>query len=262
MNILELLALLALVLAAAVGVGTAFVAASTLRQERRSTRLGIRSEATYDPKVLADPRSCLQWTLGVLSDAMELGEDGLAANRQASQVVQLLKGCPQLAISEVIDDHALLGIERATKAQTVWIVSTDESIEFEYPGTAVAFSGAVIDNLRRGINYRYFVMDTATTRERTTKLMQLIRGNELDDKLQIHFLPDSYWERLRSSTDELILFASDDASEAFYRFPTPTDEETRRWVKAPSEDATSRLRDLQATWEIATPSVEPDHNES
>lgn len=255
---MDTLALIAALLTLAAGAITALFAAFSLRHWRKNVQARMEGPAAiWDPQVLADPRSGLQASLEVFDDAIPSSEQLTDAQRKASQLVHLLKGCPLLVIEEVIDDHVLLKVEGSTLARTVWIVSTDESIEFEYPGPAVAFSGVVLDNLRRGVLYRYFVMETATTRERARKLVELTRGEGFEDQLQIRFLPDRYWAKLRDSADELIVFESEDAGEMFYRFPAATPDGVRKWIKAPISDSRARLWDLQTTWEMAKPADEP-----
>jgi hypothetical protein len=250
LSAMDALALAPLALAALAGVITALLAFTSLRQARSRPEAPSTSNELFND-VLADPRSCLQAALEVFDDAVVDGGSRGDAQRKAVQLVHLIASCPQLIYSEVIDDRVLLEIERSTSAQNVWIVSTDESIEFEYPGPAVAFSGTVWDNLHRGVLYKYLVVDSATTRERAKKLMELIEEGGQDDKLQVRFLPERYWTKLRETSDELVLFEASDTTEMFYRFPTTTPGASRKWVKAHDDDSQARLRDLRTTWSMA-----------
>ncbi len=250
---MDTLSLAVAILALLAGLFTVLAAVS-LRLGRKRSKPA--EESHFDPGALADPRSGLQSALVVLDEVLVTDDEGADARRVGMQLVQLLRNCPSLAFAEVIDDRALWGIENSTSAKCVWIVSTDETIEFEYP-SGVSFSGVVLDNLRRGISYRYFVMETDTTRMRAEKLVDLVRKEGLDDRLQIRFLPDRYWEKLRDSADELIAFESKGVGEMFYRLPVLTvSDGMRKWITMTGPESGARIRDLSATWELARPAIE------
>jgi len=187
--------------------------------------------------------------VGVTLDSLPSGRD-VDACRVA---ITLLLESPAVSLSEVIDERRLLALEKKTNAKTVWIISPDQVIEFEYAET-VSFSSAVLANLERGIKYRYLVRDTAPTRRRADELQAFLADLGLSDTLEVRFRPDEYWNVLGRRTEEFVLFEEPQQLVLFYRFPA-FGAVDGRWVMAPSADAASRLADLCATWALA--SVKP-----
>lgn len=217
----------------------------------RSGRDHDRERRSLSPDVLADPRSCLQVGLTIFDQALQQKASG-HTSKAARQLLNLLRASPLLVFSEIIDDHVLAKVENTTSAKRVWIVSSDESIEFEYPAPGTSFVGAVFNNLERGVIYRYLVPDTDNTRVRAMRLEELAKERGLEQRLQIRFLPDRYWIGLRSNTDQMVVFDGEDSAETYYLFPgSGVCGTVRRWIRAPFDDAESNVRDMDASWQLA-----------
>jgi hypothetical protein len=233
----------------------------------RATTLGASgfslawAGSEHDPATvdaLADRRSCFQFSLQVISDALDAATAGQLSRAQQSQlarrtrmVLSLLDASPAIAVSVVIEDRMLADLERSTKADCVWIVSADESIEFEYPDPAVSFSGVVFENLSRGIRYRYLSIDTDAARNRAQRLLAITGSQVQEGQFEVRFLSTRYWSTLRAFTDEIVLFTGRQEATAFYLFPDG--KPARRWVQAPASAARLRADDIRATWDLAEP---------
>jgi hypothetical protein len=255
-------------LLALVAAGVTLVYAVTVRS--RATKLGpvgssaVVARLEQDPATagaLADRRSCFQVSLQLISDALDEAIAGhlsraeqSALARRTRMILNLLDASPAISLSFVIEDRILADLERTTTADCVWIISPDESIEFEYPDPTTSFSGVVLENLRRGVRYRYLSINTDATRDRAHRLLALTKGQAEQGQFQIRFLSPDYWATLRTFTDEIVLFTQPEAATAFYRFPDG--KPARRWVQAPRADAKLRADDIRATWELAEP-VDP-----
>lgn len=224
--------------------------AMMLRWRHRSASVAHLANS-MDPMAAAllDSRSCYQTALNMVRVAL-VGrlavEPDLDACRRA---VRLMLESPSVCFSEVLDERRLLAIERSTAASTVWIVSPDQVIEFEY-AESVSFSSAVLANLRRGIRYHYLVRDTKATRARAVEVAKFLEDLDLGESLEIRFRGDEYWNTLGERTEELVLFESADGARLYYRFPA-FGAVSGRWVAAPAEDAPLWLADLKAVWSIA-----------
>jgi hypothetical protein len=244
------LALLAAALGLVAALGSVVVV--TLTDRRRTLRPSRSVDSRAAVAVLDDQRSCFQMAMDAIAKAIHRETDE-HVRRAAGQLVNLLTASPSLIFSEVIDDETLARIERGTDASVIWIVTSNEAIEFEYPDPVTSFSPIVLDNVKRDITYRYLVVDTATARERSSRIKSLASEGGQAERLQIRFLPERYWRALERNTDELIVFdRGPGGSQMYYVFPgTATPGLVRRWIEAPLRDAEARVVDLRATWELA-----------
>ncbi|MGN6258532.1 MAG: hypothetical protein ACTHN3_12415 [Solirubrobacterales bacterium] len=247
MNTLAQIAALLAVLAAGL---TAFY---SLREGRRFSNSRTHGEES-ESRVLADQRSCFQETLTFLHRALSDSEEWEESHDAAIDLIELLKASPRLSFAEVIDDRVLLSIEQSTQASHIWVVQSDESIEFEYPTTAVTFSGAVFENLERGVVYRYLVAQTDTTRNRARRIFDIVSKGGFEDQMEIRFLPAPYWEQMWAGKSAgWVAYGSGKNLSLFYRFPPLGSEPLRKWIRVPPQEAATRLYDLETMWSSAVP---------
>jgi hypothetical protein len=224
-----------------------------LRRGAADLRTAPTSESGTESDLLTDPRSCFQVALTSLDYAIRPTSNGDSGERASRQLVNLLRASPRVIFSEVVDDRTLVRVEQVTAAKCIWIISSNESIEFEYSEPDVSFSPVVMGNLERGISYRYLVIDTRTTRDRARRLTDLVREKDLDERLQIRFLSSTYWAGLERNTDEIIVFDGPAATDMFYLFPGSTQSGgMRRWIRAPRKDAERQSREVLSTWELTS----------
>jgi hypothetical protein len=246
---MQTVALLAAITSLIAAVGTLLLfTVLTLRGKRVSPATDALPARRSD--VLSDARSCLQVALRIIARALptDTSDD---PSRPARQLVNLLQAEPELAFAEVVDDRVFSGIESTTPATTVWIVTTDEKIEFDYPEAGVSFSNVVLGNLRRGVDYRYMVVDTPSARVRAAKLANFVEEIGLDDKLRIRFLPMSSGLEQAASCDELVVFEVQDRPELYYLLPgSGRPGVSQRWIKASDRRAGERITNLRTIWEL------------
>jgi hypothetical protein len=239
--------------------GLTVVYAFTVRRHASGAAAAAPSASPAPGKAgaLADPRSCFQASLELISDTLDAASEArselahtAALAMRSRMIVRLLEASPAIAFSSVIADRTLADIERVINAKHVWIVSADESIEFEYADPSISFSGVVFDNLRRGVEYRYLSIDTPAARDRAHRVLALIDAEGLAERFAVRFLSTDFWSKLHAFTETVVIF--DGArSDVFYLFPDVTP--IRRWVQAPEQDAKSRTEDVRATWDLAVP---------
>jgi hypothetical protein len=197
--------------------------------------------------VLLDQRSFLQAAMRTM--ALHMESDSPESRDAARRVVQLLTGSPLLVASPIVPDVELAHIERRVDAKVIWIVSGDDEIEFAYPELGGAFSAVVMDNLSRGIKYRYLVPDSLRSRQRKAAIAEDYPA------IEVRFLDQSYWNRADRLVEEYIIYDSGngagrarDETSGYYLYPRSN---PRRWIKMDNDSAFSRLRDAQAQWELS-----------
>jgi hypothetical protein len=230
-----------------------------VQRSRRShpSTVDDKPPSPYRAEVLTDPRSFLQEALETLDEAVPVDGDGLHAS-PSRQIINLMRTSPLLVFSEVVDDRVIARVESASTATRIWIITSDEWIEFEYPDSGVSFSPVVLDNMRNGRVYRYLVHDTSTTRRRAARLNGLVATYGLSDRFEIRFLTNRYFAGLGQTTEQLFILDEEPAPRMYYLFPgTNVARGARRWIAAPASDAQARLSEVQASWDLARTGDKP-----
>jgi hypothetical protein len=201
--------------------------------------------ASYiDINVLNDQRSFFQSALRTMTLFLESGSDENLAS--AKKVVRLLTSTPTLAASPVISDGELSRLEGETEANIIWIVTSNESIEFAYPSPGGEFSAVTLQNVQRGIEYRYLVADSPRAQERRSAIVEDFRG------IQIRLFDDAGWSDADRAADEYILYSSSETRNdisvtGYYLYPRSN---PRRWIRMDDDSAYARLRDAETQWEL------------
>lgn len=204
------------------------------------------NHASYiNTNVLNDQRSFFQSALRTMILSLESGSDETLAS--AKKVVRLLTSTPQLTASPVISDAELSRLEGEVEADIIWIVTSNESIEFAYPSPGGEFSAVTLQNTKRGIEYRYLVADSPRAQERRRAIVEDFRG------IQIRLFDDADWSDTDRAADEYILYSSNEARNrisvtGYYLYPRSN---PRRWIRMDDESAYARLRDVETQWELS-----------
>ena len=214
------------------------------RKAEESPRLGSDTYIKLD--ALLDQRSFLQAALR--SMVLQL-ESGTSVTRDAAErTVRLILGNPLLVASPVLPDVELSRLERNTRAEVIWIVTSNEAIEFAYSNLSGTFSSVVIDNLSRGVVYRYLVPRSERSERRRALMSQDYPG------IEVRLMNPDDWSREERLVDEYVIYDSrrgDDRAVAtgYYLYPASS---PRRWIRMDPETAFARLRDLEAQWELGS----------
>jgi hypothetical protein len=238
-----MIAIVALVLA----VSALFVAAFQLALGLLRKRVieSTPPQIYIDAAILLDQRSFLQATLRTMALYLEAGT---AETRDPTRkVVRLLVSTPILVASPVISDQELSIIERDTQASVIWIVTSNESIEFAYPSLGGEFSAIIAQNVQRGIQYRYLVADSPRARERRRSIVEDFEG------IQVRLFDRIYWSDSDRAVDEYVIYGlieggSPSETVGYYQYPGSN---PRRWIKMDSQSAIARLRDAEAQWVLS-----------
>jgi hypothetical protein len=199
-----------------------------------------------DANVLSDQRSFFQSALRTMTLFLESGSDETLDS--GKKVVRLLTSTPLLAASPVISDNELSRFESETEAHIIWIVTSNESIEFSYPSPGGEFSAVILQNVQRGIEYRYLVADSPRVQERRRSIVEDFRG------IQIRLFDDAYWRGADRAADEYVLYSSSKAEKSaqvvgYYLYPRSN---PRRWIRMDDESAYARLHDTEAQWALSS----------
>jgi hypothetical protein len=237
-----MLAIIALVFSSAALASVIFqVSLSALRRSHASA---VNSDALYlNSEVLVDSRSFLQSALRTLSMHLESGTD--ESRVAAQRVVRLLSGSPVLAASVVLSDSQLSKIEEDMQSGTVWIVTSNEAIEFAYPTVGGQFSSIIESNIARGVDYHYLVIDSPKARERRISI------SEDFPHIGIRLLDPVYWNEAARAVDEYVIYSvTENEADGYYLYPASN---PRRWIKMDPSSAVARLHDAEAQWSLSEP---------
>lgn len=215
-------------------------------------RKGIEAERRklyIDSAVLLDQRSFLQAAFRTLS--LYIDTETEEARNSARKIVRLLTSTPILVASPVISDKELSTFERETQAKVIWIVTSNEAIEFAYPTLGGEFSGIITNNVQRGIQYRYLVADSPRARERQRSIVEDFEG------IEVRILDRIYWSDSDRAVDEYVIYGSSEDRGipevvGYYQYPGSN---PRRWIKMDKQSATARLRDAEAQWVLSASQI-------
>ncbi|WP_249997993.1 helix-turn-helix transcriptional regulator [Actinoplanes sp. M2I2] len=231
------------------------------RQELERNLLGLRAVALDEPlehaslegsrsvsfddfeEELLGAQTVIQQVLNTFGTFLATGTD---ESRSASErLTKLLRSAPVLVGSHVLSDNELYLVETQDAWKRVWSLSTDDSIEFEYPVTGPSFAPVVVHNLDRGVQYRYLVPYTERAVERAQVITNEYQG------IEIRFFDNDYLREFASTLDELIVYEPSDPGRrpgVYYLYPG---SDPRRWIRADRHSAANRLHDVQQLWKYS-----------
>ena len=167
------------------------------------------------------------------------------STQAAERLVRLLRSAPVLVGSQVLTDNELYILEGQPQWRRVWSVSSADSVEFEYSAVGPSFGSVVIENLARGVSYRYLVPWS----ERAVSRAQAITGEH--PGIEVRFLDQDAAEEFTSIVDELVVYEPVDRGKAtlvFYLYPGSF---PHRWITADRHSISNRLQDVEQLWKQA-----------
>jgi len=202
----------------------------------------MQAPSYINADVLGDQRSFLQAAVRTMTLSLDSTAD--EARDAARKVARLLSSTPILAVSPVISDNELSGIERQVVSDIIWIVTSNEAIEFAYPTLGGEFSAVIEQNVRRGIEYRYLVADSPRARERRRSIIEDYGG------IEVRLFDRVYWRDADRAVDEYVIYQARDERKSskatgYYLYPGSN---PRRWIKMDDQSAYARLHDAEAQW--------------
>jgi hypothetical protein len=167
------------------------------------------------------------------------------STQAAERLVRLLRSAPVLVGSQILTDNELYILEGQPQWRRVWSVSSADSVEFEYSAVGPSFGSVVIENLARGVSYRYLVPWS----ERAVSRAQAITGEH--PGIEVRFLDQDAAEEFTSIVDELVVYEPVDRGKAtlvFYLYPGSF---PHRWITADRHSISNRLQDVEQLWKQA-----------
>lgn len=137
----------------------------------------------------------------------------------------------------VIPDQALLSLEAASKnLRRVVIASADGPDEFasnpKDRGSALGFGEVVLKNLKAGVAYEWWSLDSRKASAARTDAQAFLLG--FDELAQIHSVSSDEWALSPFSFDTIFLAFKDGRTDGFMQLPSE-DKSDVHWIRLPAE---------------------------